>query len=208
MTDRLAVYNGALRALGSRRLASLAENREPRRVLDDAWDGGFVRACLEQGEWNFATRTARLDYDPDYAPGFGHRYVFAKGDDWARTAGVFSDESCLAPVTRYADEAGLLFADLPTLYVRYVSDDDAYGGDLSRWPESFAAFAQLSLADMASARLLQDPQREDRIKRDLRRALADARSADVMGRPARFLPAGTWSGARRGNRFCDPAEGR
>ena len=33
-SDRLDVYNGALRRLGSRRLASLTENREPRRVLD------------------------------------------------------------------------------------------------------------------------------------------------------------------------------
>ena len=41
-SDRLDVYNGALRRLGSRRLASLTENREPRRVLDDIWNNGAL----------------------------------------------------------------------------------------------------------------------------------------------------------------------
>lgn len=208
MTDRLSLYNGALRILGCRSIASLTENREPRRVLDGAWDNGFLRSVLEQGEWAFAMRSLRIDYDPDYTPAFGYTHVFEKPNDWVRTAAICSDESYTAPVTRYADEAGFLFSDLDTLYVRYVSDDASFGGDFSRWPESFSSFAELSLADMVSSRLLQNQQREDRIKRDLKKALNEARSRDAMGRPAKFPPRGAWVRARQGNRFYDPAEGR
>ena len=33
--DQLSLYNNALTVLGERKIASLTENREPRRVLDD-----------------------------------------------------------------------------------------------------------------------------------------------------------------------------
>jgi hypothetical protein len=38
--SKLKLYNDALGILGERRLASLTENREPRRVLDEVWDAG------------------------------------------------------------------------------------------------------------------------------------------------------------------------
>ena len=35
--DQLAIYNGALQLIGSRRLASLDEDRETRYELDEIW---------------------------------------------------------------------------------------------------------------------------------------------------------------------------
>ena len=59
---KLRAYNGALvEVLGTRPLSSLAEDREPRRVLDQIWAGGaLVRYALERGDWNFATRAIEV----------------------------------------------------------------------------------------------------------------------------------------------------
>ena len=131
-TTRLKLYNEALITfLGERALGSLAENREPRRVLDAVWDNGAIDYCLEQGLWNFATRAQQITYSPSVEPPFGYRYAFTKPDDYVRTAAVCSDERFNCPLTQYADEGGFWFADLDTLYVKYVSDDDQYGYDLS-----------------------------------------------------------------------------
>ena len=47
MASKLSIYNGALRAIGERRLASLTEDRASRRELDDAYDD-VVANCLSR----------------------------------------------------------------------------------------------------------------------------------------------------------------
>src|SRR5260221_1483015 len=91
MTDQHSLYNGALRVLGQRKLAALTEESEPRHLLDDVWGEGAVDACLEEGLWNFAIRTARLDYSPSIEPDFGFSRAFDKPTDWIRTAGMAAD---------------------------------------------------------------------------------------------------------------------
>ena len=81
MTSKLTLFNGALRLLGERRLASLTEDRPARRYLDDAWDDGLVDDALEQGFWNFATRTVQMTASTSVEPEFGYRYAFQKPDD-------------------------------------------------------------------------------------------------------------------------------
>jgi hypothetical protein len=122
---KLTLYNDALLLCGERFLASLTEEREPRRLLDRAWDGGAVRACLEMGQWGFAMRTIQLDYDSGIQPDFGYARAFVKPTDWVLTSGLCSDEFFRSPLTRYTDEAGYWYSDLDTIYVRYVSDDVA-----------------------------------------------------------------------------------
>jgi hypothetical protein len=60
MTDKLGLYNLALGHLEERKLASLTENREPRRVLDDYYDQELAY-CLERKFWNFIYRTVSID---------------------------------------------------------------------------------------------------------------------------------------------------
>lgn len=203
MTTKLTLYNGALHVLGERKLASLSENREPRRVLDDVWDAGAVRYCLEQGLWNFATRSQQITYDPDAAPDFGYRFRFDKPSDWVRTAAVCSDEFFREPLTAYADEQAFWFCDLDALYVRFVSDADEYGGDFSLWPQTFALYAEHYLAWRACTRLTQSKSNKDQIAKDMRKALSEARSRDAMNEGAAFPPAGSWVRARRGGRRGD-----
>src|SRR3546814_179077 len=136
---QLSLYNGALRLCGEAKLANLTEDREPRYVLDDVWDDGALRHCLQQGSWNFAMRTVEAEYSPSVEPSFGFRRAFDKPTDWVRTAAMASDEYFRCPLTSLGarDEGGFWFSDLETIYVRYVSDDASFGLDMSLWPANF-----------------------------------------------------------------------
>jgi hypothetical protein len=200
MATKLGIFNKALTEhLGERKLASLAENREPRRVLDDIWDNNLVKSCLEAGQWKFAKRTLKLTYNPDVTPAFGHRYAFDKPTDFVRLAGVYSDEFCQMPLIHYAEESGQWFASLQDIYIEFISSDAAYGSDLSLWPESFADFVSGAAALRASSRLQGNATDKNELKKDVGNLLTAALSKDAMAGPTKFLPEGGWSASRRGN---------
>lgn len=196
MTTRLDLYNGALNVLGSRKLASLTENREPRRVLDGIWNRGAVRTLLSAGLWNFAMRTAQIDKSPSIAPDFGFANVFVKEADWVRTGAVCSDEYFKEPLIEYSDEAGQLYADIDPIYAKWVSDLADYGGDLSRWPENFSRYAEHWLAWMGCERITQGRTKKQDLEKAMGKALTQASSTDAMDDPTKFLPPGSWSRAR------------
>lgn len=199
MTTKLSVYNGALRNLGSRNLASLSENRESRRVLDTAWDGGFVDEILELGQWVFATRTVEISYDPSITTDFGYTYGFGKPDDFVRTAGVCQDELFQIPLLDYRDENGFWWSNLDTIYVSYISNDTSFGNDLSLWPQTFIDFAEKNLALKVCKRLTQSDNDEVILQKKVEKALVKARSIDAMADPVRFAPRGRWANARLGS---------
>lgn len=201
-TTRLALYNKALRLCGERKLASLTENRKPRHDLDAVWEEGGARACLEEAQWRFAMRAIRLDYDPSITPDFGFTYAFAKPDDWVATSALCWDEHFRVPLTQYEDEAGYWYADVEPLYVRYVSDDTAFGMDLGNWTQAFTDYvaayfaAQIVMgltADKAKAEALLAPR-----SGILSRALDKAKSMDAMAGPVRFKAQGAWTASRGG----------
>lgn len=199
---RLSIYNGALRLLSERRLASLSENREPRRLLDDAWgDGqtnGAVKYCLERGQWKFATRTVQADYSPSIEPPFGFRYAFDQPVDMVQVAGIYEDSGCRMPLLRYSDERQYWYADLPTIYVSYISNDASYGADLSLWPATFEKVIEAYLAMEVAGNLTQGENKQIKAERNFERAVAQARSSDAMRSPTKFTPPGSWSQARHG----------
>ena len=70
MTTQLTLYNNALHLIGERKLSSLSENRECRRLLDTVWDRPAIDDCLERGQWNFAIRSVHIDHSPSVEPAF------------------------------------------------------------------------------------------------------------------------------------------
>ncbi len=198
--NKLKLYNDALGILGERKLASLTENREPRRVLDDVWDFGVVRYCLERGQWTFATRSMKYTYSPSVEPPWGYRRSFNKPDDYVRTVALCSDEYFLCPLLRYSDEANTWFADEDDIYVKYTSDDPSYGNDMGKWPETFAEMVSARLAHKAAWRITQSGQKRAEAKDNWKRCMLDAKSNDAMNQPTVFPPQGTWTRARRGGR--------
>jgi hypothetical protein len=207
MTTQLGLYNGALRVLKERKLASLSESREPRRLLDDAWDdgqtGGAVKYCLEMGFWTFATRTVQLDYSPSVEPPFGYRFAFDQPEDMVRVCGIWSDEGFINPLLRYKDERHFWFTDIQTIYVSYVSNDPEYGADLSLWPESFAKLVEAYLAREIAGNLTQGESKVAAAEQNWKQAKLDARSIDAMNKPTSFPPPGTWNRSRHGNSSRD-----
>lgn len=199
MTTRLQRYNEALLLLGERNLASLTENREPRRLLDQVWDTGAVDFCLEQAFWKFATRSVRIDSTPSIEPEFGYQYVFIKPDDFIRTSSVCSDEYFSIPIDRYSDEAGYWFADIDVLYVKYVSNDTQYGADTALWPGSFSKYFSAYLASEICVRLTQSSTKKAEIDKLMEQLLTKAKSKDAMAGPTVQLPAGSWTRARGGS---------
>lgn len=210
MTTKLKLYNTALRHIGELPLSSLSEARSPRRVLDSAYDDGFVDKILEMGNWKFAARTVRLEIDTDVTPSFGYRNAFAKPDDFVHVTMVCSDEYMKTPLLEYSDEGDYWFSDLDEIYVQYVSNGVEWGNDLTRWPESFNSFAGYALADLVVERITQNDSKKKGIKAELKMALNEARAKDAIKGPTKFLPPGQWTQSRsqRSNRRDVGSRGR
>lgn len=203
MTSQLTLYNGALRIIKERKLASLSEDREAKRLLDDAYvDGrteGAVKFCLEQGQWAHARRTAQIDYDPNYTADFGYRYAFGIPDDFVKPVSICTDPYLEIPLLHYTDETNFWYADLQTIYVCYVSNGVTYGGDMSRWPQSFVDLVESRLALEVAPNLTNGDRMIQWAQAAYDKALIEARSANAMRQPTRFLPPGSWVAARFGH---------
>lgn len=202
MPSKLSLYNGALRELGEGKLASLSENREPRRVLDSMWDADAVKTCLAAGQWNFATNSIELSYSPSVTPAFGYTYAFDKPENWVRTVGMCSDERFTSPLLHYQDEGAYWYADLDPIYVRYVDSGTSFGLDYSKWPANFTRYVETWLAARICMALTQNQGKRDGLEQLAEVWLVKAKSTDAMDEATKFMPTGTWTRARtdRGNR--------
>lgn len=203
MTDRLSLYNGALLKCKARRISSLTENCEARRLLDTAWDDGAVQYCLEQGFWNFAMRTVRIDATSDIEPDFGYSYAFDKPSDCIRTYAICYDEYFNSPIYMYSDEADYWFSEMETMYVQYISDGVEYGYNYGAWPQYFKQYVEWYLASLIVGRLTASNTTEGEVERRLRRAFIDARTNDATDQPTQYAPRGKWASARLRGRYYD-----
>lgn len=196
---KLIVYNDALRLIGERRLQSLSENREAKRLLDEVWNTA-VEYCLEEGMWKFSIRSREMSYSPSVELPFGYSYAFEKPEDLIRITGVSSSEFLTTPLLDYRDEGGYWFANLDTIYISYVSNDDAFGLDSSLWPHTFKKFLAAHLAYEIVNDIKKDAAETfyQRIERELTKRMTEARSHDAQAGPTRFAPMGSWVASRGG----------
>lgn len=207
MTTRLKLYNHALRLCGHSRLSALTDDVEERYLLDDAWNDDFVDKVLEDGLWNFAMRTQELTPETSVSPPFGYKNAFLKDTDWIRTAEVADDEYFRSPLLDYQDETQYIFSDRDVIWVRFVSNDSAYGNNISSWPGTFQNYAAAYLAGEIIHRLTSDKERIAFLHGNngkngyIETQLRNAKSEDAMEDPTRFPPAGRWVSSRgRGRR--------
>ncbi len=197
--EKLALYNGALRLCRERKLKNLTENRKSRRLLDGVWDNDDpVSHCLEQGNWQFATRTVRLNYDTGIEPDFGFQRAFAKPDDWLRTIGVSFGEYFTDPATRFVDEAGYWYADIDELYVRYISNGNSYGLNTSLWSKTFRKFVESYLANEIVSDLTSSGSLHEKVEEIHEKRMSKAQGIDGVNRPTTFPSRGNWNASRQG----------
>lgn len=192
---KLWVFNQALMHLGARKLTSLDESTERQRVLNGIWDSAFIDFLLEQGQWKFAMRTMSLSYSPSVEPAFGFTKFFTKPDDLKRLCALSSDEFFSAPELRYQDVGLYWAADQETIYIRYVSNDEAFGSDLTRWTATFQLYASYVLAKRAAPRIKNETTVAE-LEALMKKHLADALALDAQAEPTKFPPRGRWLTAR------------
>jgi hypothetical protein len=205
VATQLGLYNGALLICRERFLTALTDPGEPCRLLNYVWSENGVNACLEMAQWNFAMRTISIIPDPSIQPSFGYVYVYDKPADWVLTSAVSEEPYFRVPLTRYFDEAGYWYADLQTIYVRYVSNDPTYGGNLGAWPESFDEMVKAYFAWRIIGKLTKDENEQARVERIFKAAKLHAKSRSAMAEPTSFVAQGAWSRARQ--RFLNRRDG-
>jgi hypothetical protein len=198
MASKLGIYNGANLVLGERKLSSLTENRPSRRRLDSVWDDDGLRSCLQSGFWNFAMQSIELTHSPSVDPAFGFRYAFDKPSDWVRTAVVSADESFYNELLNYEDQGAYWYADVDPIYVRYVSDDDQLGMDLSLWPANFTRYVEHYFALRICKATSNSSNDTDALEAKVKRLLNEAKATDAMDEATKKLKPGSWSESRRG----------
>jgi hypothetical protein len=196
MTDKLDIYNNVLLSVGEDQLNSLSDNIETRRVLDRIWNAGAIPFCLSSGLWNFATRTVQMDADTGVTTDFGPKYIFEKPNDWIRTAAVYSDSGLSCALNAYIDEGGYWYADFETLYIKYISSDEDYGYNISKWPVNFTRFVEAYMASQGVWRITQNKKDRDDLMSIAERLLIQAQNTDAMDGPTVFPPTGSWVSAR------------
>jgi len=202
-TTKLGLYNKALQKAGERQLASLSEDVESRRLLDVVWDTGGVDECMSEGQWNFAMRAVQIDYDPSVEPPFGLRRAFTKPVDHMLTSAFCSDEFFRVPEREYVEEQDFWYAELDLVFVRYISNDSEYGGDIGGWPAMVVNFIAAHFASEIILKLTGDPAKlklfinPENPKKSIRgRALLEAKSRNAMGNPSQKIAQGNWSSSR------------
>jgi hypothetical protein len=202
-TTKLGLYNKALNMAGERALDTVDENVEARRLLDVVWDNGGVDECISEGQWNFAMRSVKIDYDPAVEPDFGFNRAFTKPSDHILTSAFCSDEFFRAPHLQYVDEQDFWYCELDEIYVRYISNDSEFGGDRGGWPAMFTKFVAAHFASEIILKLTGDADKlklfvnPDDPKKSIRgRALLDAKSRNAMSNPSQSMAQGKWSSSR------------
>jgi hypothetical protein len=196
VADKLEIWNEALILIGERTLASLTEDREPRRVLDTVYTNA-LQHCLEAGQWNFATHTFSVAADsgsPTLIPGWSYR--FTKSEHWLRTIAVSASSTFNPPLNDYADEQSYWWANVTPLYIRMVNNSSNYGRNLLLWPKTFTRYVEAHLALLICERLTQSSTKYDRIEKIEKRRLQDALAKDAMNEPTKYLPQGSWVSSR------------
>ncbi len=198
-TSALSLFNKALRYLGERKLASLNENRESFRYLQDEYSDNNL-FCISQGNWNYAMREAEFQAEDAISPNFGYAYVFQKPVDWNHTFQV-SDNEAFDPLLRdYTDQNNFWYSNIATIYVKYISIDPNYGLNLGLWTPAFVEYVACRLAWTYVPRL-QDKDKIKMINDALKRAKAEALSTDSQDLPPGKPSWNTWvlSRAPRGS---------
>ena len=189
MTTELALKNLALGTfIGTERLTTLTDDVPARYALDAIY-AGVLQLMLKRGIWLFALKAAELTKEVT-APTFHRQHAYAKPDDFVRLARIGVDARMDVELMNYRQDGDFFYADQDPIFMQYVSNDEDYGGDLSRYPE---AYTQAVAAELAYQSLL--PINKDRGDRaDLYKIKAQAldlsRRQDAVDEPVKSQPSG------------------
>lgn len=203
MATKLGVYR-AVHLLVKQNAVGMTVSDDDQLVntINLAYDAAIAH-CLEQGLWNFATRTVQAEASDDIESQFGFNFVFEKPSDYAgRLVALSGNEYFRPPLEHYHEDGGLegyFFADQDPLYIRYISNSSDYGLNLGAWPATFTRAVEYEIADRVAPHITNMSAAEkDELRKDKIRALRDARSKDALNQAPERPPVGRLVRSRRG----------
>lgn len=148
-TDKLFVWNAALREIGSAPLANTTDANTRQFELNAAWTHA-VDNVLAMEDWGFARRRSALTgtSDTSFPP---YVYRFSKPTDYLRKCWVKTSASDEAQID-HAEIAAVFYGMQSTALLEYVSDTaDNY--DPANWPPHFIRVVTLHIASLVSGKL-------------------------------------------------------
>jgi hypothetical protein len=196
MATQLGIYNRALLILKSSTLTAVGEANEKARTLTSLYTD-VLAYMLEQGFWKFAIRTVSVTEDDDNEPEFGLSMAFNKPEDWVSTYQISGNDRFDPPLENWIEESNLWFADISPLYVRYISNDADYGGDLTRFTARYTEAVAHELAKRAQPKIAAGMNVKD-LKDDCAGALSAALSFEALREPPKRPQMGRWASSRFG----------
>jgi hypothetical protein len=151
---------------------------------------------LEKGLWKFALRTSELTADPDIDTSFGLPYAYVIPDDFVRLAGISTDDRFTNEDESYIEENGKWYSEHSRLYVRYVSNDNAYGFDLGKYPENYCSAFGAFMALRTALPITKDRGDRNDLVQLSEELLQTAKRLDAVDERVKRKPAGRWTRAR------------
>jgi hypothetical protein len=150
MTNTLQIANRALLHLSLSSINSLEAQTTPARVMSEAVNWS-ISAVLTEGDWVYSTRTATLTASVEETPpDTEYKYAFTLPASVDRLVGVLDTGLNLSE--DYRMEGRLIYANLPTLIVRYIS----HSVELVNIPHRLAELIATHLAASTCLRLTED----------------------------------------------------
>lgn len=190
MTDKLSLYNGALRLIKDRRLATLTDDLPSRYLLDDVYDDALAH-MLELGQWAFASTSASIA--GTVSANRGYSYRFTKPSGYVRLISISASASYYPPLEAFAEDNTYWYSDSSTIYVVYVSSSASFGGDLTKWPQTFAKAFEAYLAAEIAPHVTKADGIIGRVQEVFNDSLAAALAKDGVNRTSRVLSTATQS---------------
>jgi hypothetical protein len=167
-----------------------------RRLIDEAYEPA-IDYLLEQGLWNFGSRTVAIESETDVEPSFGYSDTFEKPDDYVRIIRISDNGTMWPTLDLYEEEGNYWHANVGTLYVQYVSDGVSYGRDTSLWPSSFKKALEAYLAlEVAPHAPRMSGRAIEYLQDHYKRCLRDARGKDAINQANERPPPGRLVTAR------------
>lgn len=188
MATVLSIYNASLRMLREGRLSATSDDIPARYLLDDAIDDAKA-SVLERGQWNFASRSTSIAGSASSNRGFSYR--FTKPTDFVRLIAISESSSYYPPAEKYDEDATYWYSNATTIYVTYVSDDASYGGDLTKWPETYADVVAAFLAVEIGPTLTKSEAIIKRAEALYEDAMSLALAKDAINRTVRVVSSST-----------------
>lgn len=202
-TTKLKLYRNAIRNCEQTPISDLTENVESRRRCDDFYDDVLVW-ILEQQFWLSSMRTVQIDVNAAVTPAFGYDYAHDKPADFVRRETIASDEFLQYPLDEhqggaaYRIEGDYIWSNVTPIYMRYVSNDAAYGLDLTKWTDGMAEAFGYELGARVCPFLTGSTDKAEELHEKAVEKAGRAGTFDSLQQTTGRLREGNWTGRRFG----------